>query len=374
MNIIYDYKYMKPIFLGTHKQNNNDLSVNKYATNIVLPYDQTLDPIQISNDLNVSEKIHNMRRASECHKQVRHILQDKIQPGMSYVDIANLVESNICSRFPNNDLKSGIGFPTGISVNNIAAHDGANVDDKRILKSDDVCKIDFGTHVGGYIIDSAFTIAFNPKYESLLEAAKDGMWTGIKMAGPDANVNEVSRAIQEAIESYEIELDGKKYPIKSTSNLGGHTIDQYKIHAGKLVLGQPHKTNENTRMQSNECWAIEVFPTTGEDKMYTDDKLLCNHFMLNSALGKIPKFNFKITGAVYTFIKNTRSTLPFSSRWLFDKFGKQYIVGLNELIKKGIVATYPPLLGKEGTYNAQFEHTMYLHEYGKEIISNSDDY
>ena len=37
------------------------------------------------------------------------------------------------------------------------------------------------------------------------------------------------------MESYEVELDGKVYPIKSVRNLNGHSIDAYRIHAGKSV-------------------------------------------------------------------------------------------------------------------------------------------
>ena len=37
------------------------------------------------------------------------------------------------------------------------------------------------------------------------------------------------------MESYEIELDGKVYPIKSVRNLNGHSIEPYHIHAGKSV-------------------------------------------------------------------------------------------------------------------------------------------
>lgn len=37
------------------------------------------------------------------------------------------------------------------------------------------------------------------------------------------------------MESYELELDGKVYPIKSVRNLNGHSIDLYRIHAGKSV-------------------------------------------------------------------------------------------------------------------------------------------
>ena len=37
------------------------------------------------------------------------------------------------------------------------------------------------------------------------------------------------------MESYEIELDGKVYPIKPVRNLNGHSIEPYRIHAGKSV-------------------------------------------------------------------------------------------------------------------------------------------
>jgi len=49
-------------------------------------------------------------------------------------------------------------------------------------------KIDFGTHINGRIIDTAFTVAFNPTYDKLLEAVKDATNTGIRNAGIDARL------------------------------------------------------------------------------------------------------------------------------------------------------------------------------------------
>ncbi|TYZ64857.1 hypothetical protein PybrP1_009839, partial [[Pythium] brassicae (nom. inval.)] len=51
----------------------------------------------------------------------------------------------------------GIGFSTGCSLNRAAAHYSPNVGDNTVLSYGDVMKIDFGTHVDGRIIDSAFT-------------------------------------------------------------------------------------------------------------------------------------------------------------------------------------------------------------------------
>ena len=44
---------------------------------------------------------------------------------------------------------AGLAFPTGCSLNHCAAHYTPNAGDKTVLQYDDVCKIDFGTHVNG---------------------------------------------------------------------------------------------------------------------------------------------------------------------------------------------------------------------------------
>ncbi len=72
---------------------------------------------------------------------------------------------------------------------------------------------DFGTQIGGRIIDSAFTVAFNPKYDNLLKAVKEATDTGIREAGVDVRLCDVGTAVQEVMESYEVELDGKTYQV-----------------------------------------------------------------------------------------------------------------------------------------------------------------
>merc|ERR1719223_346483 len=154
---------------------------------------------------------------------------------MTMIEICEKLEAAPRATIGENGLEAGLAFPTGCSLNHCAAHYTPNAGDKTVLQYDDVCKIDFGTHVNGRIIDSAFTVAFNPKYDRLLEAVKDATNTGIKNAGIDARLNEIGAIIQETMESYEVELDGKTYQVKSIRNLSGHQIDQYRIHAGKTV-------------------------------------------------------------------------------------------------------------------------------------------
>ena len=129
----------------------------------------------------MEDTIQNLRKAAECHKQVRKWAQSYVRPGMKLIDICEKLEDLNRYLVSENGLEAGIAFPTGISLNNIAAHFSPNPgDDHLVLSYDDVCKLDFGTHVNGRIIDSAFTIAFNPVYDPLLTAAKDATNAGVK--------------------------------------------------------------------------------------------------------------------------------------------------------------------------------------------------
>jgi methionyl aminopeptidase len=47
-------------------------------------------------------------------------------------------------------------------------------------------------------------------------------------AGIDVQLCDIGAAIQEVMESYEVELDGKVYQVKSIRNLNGHSISPYR--------------------------------------------------------------------------------------------------------------------------------------------------
>ena len=42
-----------------------------------------------------------------------------------------------------------------------------------MLGKDDVVKMDFGTHINGRIIDCAWTLTFNEKFDPLVEAVRE---------------------------------------------------------------------------------------------------------------------------------------------------------------------------------------------------------
>ena len=127
------------------------------------------------------------------------------------IDICTEIETSAKLLIEANKLEAGWAFPTGCSINHVAAHYTPNPGDFRVLEKDDVCKIDFGIHVRGLLVDCAFTVAFNPIYDNLVEAAKEATNTGVRESGIDSRLNEIGEAIQETMESYEVEIGNKTY-------------------------------------------------------------------------------------------------------------------------------------------------------------------
>lgn len=335
---------------------------------------------QCNTDISTSTKqIYDLRKAAECHKIIRRDIQNYIKPGTKIIDICNRIENGIIQILGKNDLKAGIAFPTGVSLNNIIAHDTANLNDTRVLEYNDICKVDFGCHVDGYIIDSAFSVAFNPEFENLLEASREATYTGTSMCGADAYIYDISSAIKEIIESYEVTISGKTYQVRPVSDLGGHGIDRYIIHSGDMILCSPYESKEykSTRIQSNRQYAIETFATTGTGKMSKSRTLQSNHYMLNKDNDTPYRGKLKTINTVYNWIQKNRSTLAFCPRWLENEKIKGVGLSLGELSRKcnpPIVIEYPPLEDIPGSYVSHYEHTLYIHDYGTEVLSRGDDY
>jgi len=309
------------------------------------------------------------RLAAEAHRQTRQYMQKIIKPGMTMIEIAETLETVSRKLIKENGLEAGQAFPTGVSLNHCAAHYTPNAGDPTVLKYDDVMKVDFGTHINGRIIDCAWTVTFNPKYDRLLEAVKDATNTGIREAGIDVRLCDIGESIQEVMESYEVELDGKTYQVKSIRNLNGHSIGPYQIHAGKTV--PIVKGGEATRMEEGEFYAIETFGSTG--KGYVHDDMETSHYMKNFDVGHVP-LRLSKSKQLLNVINRNFGTLAFCRRWL-DRLGEtKYLMGLKNLCDVGIIDPYPPLCDVKGCYTAQYEHTIVLRPTCKEVISRGDDY
>lgn len=77
------------------------------------------------------ETYENIRRAAEVHRLVRKHARKYIRPGMSMTEIAENIEDGTRALVEENGLECGVGFPTGVSLNECAAHYTPNAGDTR---------------------------------------------------------------------------------------------------------------------------------------------------------------------------------------------------------------------------------------------------
>lgn len=311
----------------------------------------------------------NIRRAAEVHRQVRQYARKYIRPGQSLTEIAEYIENGTRALVEENGLECGVGFPTGLSLNNCAAHFTPNAGDTTILQSGDILKVDFGVHVKGRILDSAFTLTWEPTYDRLVEAVKAATDTGVREAGIDVRLGELAGYIQETMESYEVEVKGKVLRVKPIENLSGHSIGMYQIHGGKSVLLV--KNEDPTKMEEGDYFAIETFGSTGRGRVVDNGD--CSHF---AKIINAPRVPIRLTSAksLLRTISTNFGTLPFCRRYL-DRIGEsKYLLALNHLVQQGIIQDYPPLCDAIGSMTAQFEHTILLRPTVKEVVSRGDDY
>jgi methionyl aminopeptidase len=314
-------------------------------------------------------------KGASVHKKISKKVFEYVIPGITLKEIVRFIETSIreeTSFDPLNPLTAGIGFPVGVGVNNCVAHYTPNYEDSDYMVSNnDVIKIDYGVHYNGMIIDSAFTLHFDSKYDEFIHISKEATQTAIKHSGPDAILGEIGREVEEFIKSKEITIDGKVYPLTVMKDLSGHLIKPFEIHAGKAVPNIA--INYPLRMMEGEFYAVEPFITTGNGKSILGGPN--SHFMIDK--DNINGINGIKTGLdkdFYNLIYQNYKTLPFCQKWLYDLEKKDYNLLLKNLENKRIIKSYPPIYDIDKSIVSQFEHTIYIRDKGIINLTKNSNY
>jgi methionyl aminopeptidase len=240
----------------------------------------------------------------------------------------------------------------------VAAHWTPNPGGREVtLSQTDLLTIDFGVHVAGRIVDSAFTVAFDPRYDTLMKAVEEATKTGIEHAGIDARMSDIGAAIQETMESYEVTLDGKTFPVKAIRNITGHNILRYQIHGDKQVPFIKNKSNQ--KMEEGEVFAIETFGSVnGTGKIRDGEGIYGYRRDTDASTANLHLISAK---NLVKKIDENFGTLPFSRRHLEHSGSKNYTLGVSQLSCIFLIRIHPPLrlLMLDGITDAPLNSTWY---------------
>ena len=289
-------------------------------------------------------------QAGKIAAEVRDRTRKKYHVGSTLFEICESVEAQIRS------MNAEPAFPVNTSVNEIAAHYTAEPNDTTVVKEGDVLKIDIGVHIDGYIADTAVTVCYDPKYESLVSTAETALGEAVRIARANTKASDIGKVIETTI---------TKFGFKPIQNLSGHSLQQYTIHAGKSI------PNIWTRGSSfallpDEAYAIEPFVTTKDGQGVVYEGKTKNIFSITSRKPVKDKETDNLLGILWSRYK----TLPFALRWLIDKYDEKDLRRLVDmLIRKKNVHAYPILVEGHNKIVVQAEHTLIPAASGVNVIT-----
>lgn len=290
------------------------------------------------------EVAENYILAGEITKKVVEKAKKSIKPGQKLLEIALSIEKSIQVV---GEGKAKPAFPVNLSINENAAHFTPGTACEQVLKESDVLKVDVGSHVEGFICDTAFTLNFDNSAAKMIEAAEQALENALAIAKEKTDIGKIGEEVEKTIK-------GKGFnPIK---NLSGHGLDEFEQHSSPTIPNI--ETGDTKQFEEGKAYAIEPFATDGEGFVREGER--SGIF----ALEKIKQIRNPYARKLQEFIFEEYKTLPFASRWIEKELKMpefQRKVALHELLRNNIIREYPILKEETGRIVAQAEKSFIIY-------------
>lgn len=295
------------------------------------------------------DALRKYRKAGKIAAEVRNETKTFVKEGMAIIDLCEKVESMIAK-------KGGKpAFPCNVSINEIAAHYTSPPQDQRLIPENSIVKVDIGVHIDGYLADTAVTICFNPEYDALVHTAEEALAKAVEILRPGLSTSRFGSMIEKTI---------KNRGFKPVSNLTGHKIGRYLVHAGKALPNVSHLSF--SKIAVDEIYATEPFVTvanaagkvqSGSDTYifrFTKQKFLKDQYAKRLLL----------------YVQKNFHSLPFTERWLQGAVPQnRYKMAFAELLSSKSIMSYPVFVEASEKPVAQAEHTVLIVEDGCLVLT-----
>ena len=296
-----------------------------------------------------NEELEKFRLSGKILRETREEMRTQVYENMPIIDVCEKVEGLIRT-------KGGRpAFPCNVSINEVAAHYTSPPCDASKIPEGSTVKVDLGVQIDGYVTDTAFTVSFNSEGRSMVTTAEQALKTSLENIHGDMALGKIGSLIETTI---------RNRGFKPISNLTGHSVGRYLIHAGTSI---PNVSQVSLgKVRSGEVYAIEPFVTLPDAIGRVDDspqttiyRLLKTKSVKNDAAKKMLKH-----------IEVNFRTLPFAERWLVGVVNKeQHKAAFKELLVSKAVMSYPVFVEASKKPVAQAEHTILLEDDGCEVLT-----
>ncbi|MDG6939002.1 MAG: type II methionyl aminopeptidase [Nitrososphaerota archaeon] len=273
------------------------------------------------------------------------LARTEVREGMSVLEICEGVEESI------RRLGGSPAFPCNVSQDAEAAHYTASVADTKKIAQGASVKVDIGVHVDGYIADTATSFVFSQSEQRMASSNRQVLMDALKVVKAGNRVASLGDVVEPA---------ALRLGYRPISNLAGHQMDRFVLHAGVSVPNC--REAAPATFKEGAAYAVEPFFVPRE----------ASGLVANGAGGNIYRLitrkrtkDGRLDEVLDRIWERFRS-LPFSPRWLAEDTDDAE--ALDELVRRRLVMEYPMLVESGGARVTQFEHTVYL-EAGRAFIT-----
>jgi len=295
-----------------------------------------------------NEELEKFRLSGRILRDTREEIRSFVRENMPIIEVCEKTEAIIRA-------KGGKpAFPCNVSINEVAAHYTSPPEDKSIIPDGSTVKVDLGVHIDGYVSDTAVTVSFSAEGRSMAAAAEHALKTVIDNIHGEMTLGSIGALAETAI---------KNRGFKPISNLTGHSVGRYLIHAGTSI---PSVSGYNpNKVKAGEVYAVEPFVTLPDAIARVDDnpqKTIYRFLKIKTKNSEAKKLAKHIDA-------NFR-TLPFAERWLIGGLPKeQHKAAFKELLASKSIMSYPVFVEASKKPVAQAEHTLLIKEDGCEVLT-----
>ena len=295
------------------------------------------------------EALEKFKLSGKILRESREEIRKFVREDMPIIQVCEKAESLI------REKGGKPAFPCNVSINEVAAHYTSPPNDEKRIPENAVVKVDMGVHVDGYVTDTACTVCFNPEHRNMQMAAEHALAAAIESIHGDMATSQIGVIIEKNI---------KNLGFKPISNLTGHSVGRYLIHAGTSI---PNVTQISFgKVKTGRVYAIEPFVTVPDAVGRVENSPEVTIFRLVKAKSVKNAYAKKLL----KYMDENFRTLPFAERWLKGVIPEnQYREAFKELFKRKAVMGYPVFVEVSRKPVTQAEHTVFLTESSCEVLT-----
>jgi len=295
------------------------------------------------------DALAKLRVSGRILRETREEIKEFVRENMPIIEI--------CERAENLIRKKGgkPAFPCNVSINEIAAHYTSPPDDTKRVPEKAIVKVDIGAHVDGYVTDTAVTVCFDPEYDDLVETAERALEKAVESICAGMSTSKLGTIIESTI---------KSRGFKPISNLTGHSVGRYLVHAGTTL---PNVSQIfSSKIKVGVAYAIEPFVTVSNAVGKVEDEAESTIFrFVKSRPQKNP-----YAKTLSKYIEENFRTLPFAERWLQGVVpAEHYKEAFRQILKSKAIMDYPIFVEASRKPVAQAEHTVLIVEDGRVVLT-----